>query len=217
MKNDILYLKELTSPEVTTMMLLGVLSDYEHPQKKIHSLSRKGLLQPLKQGVYLVSHAVGLRPYSKEILANLIYGPSYISLETALSNYGFIPERVAVTTSVCLGRGKSFSTSVGEFQYGHIKEELYPLGVQLKEVFKGAFCQYATPEKALLDFIYLKEAKGEFKNQKEFFNYILESYRLDMKAIESQVSLKKMQTFAEPYPFRHVQWFANELTRKLLK
>lgn len=72
-------------------------------------------------------------------------------------------------------------------------------------------------KKPLLDFIYLKEAKGEFKNQKEFFNYILASYRLDMKAIESQVSLKKMQAFAEPYPYRHVQWFANELTRKLLK
>lgn len=217
MKNEVFYLKELKAPEVTTTMLLGVLSDYGSPQKKINDLSKKGLIHPIKQGVYLVSNELGLRPYSKEILAQLIYGPSYISLETALSNYGFIPERVTTTTSVCLGRGRSFSTPVGEFEFHHIKEELYSLGVQLKEVFKGSFCQYATAEKALLDFIYLKEIKGEFKNQKDYFNYILDSYRLDQKAIEGEVSLKKLQTLAEQYPFQHVQWFANELTRNLIK
>lgn len=217
MKNDVLYLKELKVPEVTTTMLLGVLSDYESPQKKINHLSKKGLIKAIKQGVYLVNADLGLRPYSKEILANLIYGPSYVSLETALSNFGFIPERVTTTTSICLGRGKSFTTPVGEFEYHHIKEELYPLGVQLKEVFKGVFCQYATPEKALLDFIYIKETKGEFRNQKDYFNYILDSYRLDLENIESEVSLKKIQAIARHYPFQHVQWFANELTRKLIK
>lgn len=217
MKNEVFYLKELAIPEVTTTMLLGVFSDYKNPQKKIYDLSQKGLICPIKQGVYLVTNDLGLRPYSKEILAQLIYGPSYISLETALSNYGYIPERVTTTTSVCLGRGKSFSTPVGEFEFHHIKEELYSLGVQLKEVFKGSFCQYATPEKALLDFLYLKETKGEFKNSKDYFNYILDSYRLDLDTIEGDISLKKLQSFAEKYPFQHVKWFANELTRKLIK
>lgn len=217
MKPELTYLKKLKAPEVTTSMLIGALSDYEDVRGKISSLSKKGLIKPIKQGVYLVSSDLGLRPYSKEILAQLIYGPSYISLETALSHYGFIPERVTATTSICMGRGKSFSTPVGEFEYHNIKESLYPLGVQLKEVFKGSFCQYATPEKALLDFIHIKETKGEFKNQKDYFKYILDSYRLDLKAIESEVSLKKLQSFAEQYPFQHVQWFANELTRKLVK
>lgn len=196
---------------------MGVFSDYEDVRGKINSLSKKGLIKPIKQGVYLLSHDLGLRPYSKEILANLIYGPSYISLETALSNYGFIPERVTTTTSICMGRGKSFSTPVGQFEYHHIKESLYSMGVQLKEVSKDTFCQYATPEKALLDFIYIKETKGEFKNQKDYLNYILDSYRLDLKTIESVVSLKKMQSFAERYPFQHVHWFADELTRKLIR
>lgn len=217
MKNELSYLKKLKSPEITTSMLMGTLSDYEDVRGKISSLSKKGLIKSVKQGVYIISNDLGFRPYSKEILANLIYGPSYISLETALSNYGFIPEGVAITTSICFGRGKSFSTSVGTFEYHHIKESLYPLGVQLKEVFRGAFCQHATPEKALLDFIHIKEKKGEFKNQKDYFNYILDSYRLDLNAIENEVSLKKLQSFAERYPFQHVHWFANELTRSLMK
>lgn len=217
MKSELSYLKKLTSPEITTTMLIGALSNYRDARGKINSLSKKGLIKPIKQGVYLISSDLGLRPYSKEILANLIYGPSYISLETALSSYGFIPERVTASTSICMGRGKTFSTPVGEFEYHHIKDSLYSMGVQLKEVFKGAFCQYATPEKALLDFIHIKETKGDFKNQKDYFDYILSSYRLDVQAIENEVSLKKLQSFAEKYPFQHVNWFANELTRRLVK
>lgn len=218
METELTYLRKFKTPEITTSMLIGVLSGYyEDVRGKISSMSKKGLIKPIKQGVYLINSEFGLRPYSKEILAQLIYGPSYISLESALSSYGFVPERVNATTSICLGRGKSFSTQVGEFEYHKIKESIYPLGIKLKEVFKGAFCQYATPEKALLDFIHIKEKKGEFKNQKDYFKYILDSYRLDLKAIEDEVSLKKLQSFAECYPFQHVQWFANELTRKLIK
>jgi phage terminase large subunit-like protein len=216
MKNELSYLKKLKMPEVTTSMLIGALSDYEDVRGKINSLNKKGLIKPIKQGVYLINNELGLRPYSKEILANLIYGPSYISLETALSNYGFIPERVTSTTSVCFGRGKKFSTPVGQFDYHHIKSSLYSMGVSLKEISNGAFCLYATPEKALLDFIHIKESKKEFKNQKDYFKYILESYRLDLMTIEDEISLK-LQSLSEMYPFQHTHWFANELTRKLLK
>lgn len=218
MKNELFYLKKLRIPEVTTTMLMGVLSDYVDVRGKISSLSKKGLIKPIKQGVYLIdSELFGLRPYSKEILANLIYGPSYISLETALSNYGFIPERVTTTTSISFGRGKTFSTPVGQFEYHHIKNAIYSLGITLKEVYKGAFCLYATPEKALLDFIHIKETKKEFKNQKDYFNYILESYRLDLIAIENEISLRTLQSLAEKYPFQYTHWFVNELTRKLVK
>jgi len=217
MKNDLFYLKKLKMPEVTTTMLIGALSDYEDVRGKINSMNKKGLIKPIKQGVYLINNELALRPYSKEILANLIYGPSYISLETALSSYGFIPERVTGTTSVCFGRGKKFSTPVGQFEYHHIKSSLYSMGVTIKEISKGAFCLYATPEKALLDFIHIKESKNEFKNQKDYFKYILESYRLDLMTIEDEISLRKLQSLAEMYPFQHIHWFANELTRKLVK
>lgn len=216
-KNEIAYLNQLKGPEVTTSMLMGVLSQYQDTRGKISSLCKKGLIKSIKQGVYLLSEDLGFRPYSKEILANLIYGPSYISLETALANYGFIPERVEATTSICLGRGKSFSTPVGDFEYHNIKKSIYPFGVGLKEVFEGFFCQYAMPEKALLDFVHIKENKGIFKNQEEYFDFICDSYRLDLNAIENAVSLKKLQEFSTLYPFLHVHWFANELTRKLIK
>lgn len=217
MENEQLCLRKLKNPEVTTTMLMGAFSGYKDVRGKINNLSEKGLIKPIKQGVYLISSDLGLRPFSKEVFANLIYGPSYVSLETAVSNYGFIPEKVTTITSICFGRGKLFSTPIGDFEYHHIKESLYPLGVQLKEVLNGVFCQYATPEKALLDFIHIRETKGEFKNQKDYFNYILDSYRLDLNAIEQELSLKKFLSYAEKYPFQQVHWFANELTRRIIK
>lgn len=217
MKKEWLDLKNLNSTEITTSMLLGTFNHFKDARGKIHNLSKSQILQPIKQGVYIINSEFGERPYSKEILANLIYGPSYISLQTALSAYGFIPEQVSTTFSVCFGRGKSFSTPVGEFEFLHIKKEIYPLGVQLKEVYKNAFCLYATPEKALLDFLYLKEKKAEFKKQKEYFEYLVDSYRFDLQAIEDQISIKKLQDFADQYRHVHIQWFVNELAKRLLK
>lgn len=217
MKNELHALKKLQGPEITTRMLLGVLSNYVDARGKINALSKKKLIEPIKQGVYLLSEDISTRPFSKDILANIIYGPSYVSLETALSFYGFIPEQVLSITSICFGRGKNFSTPVGEFKYHHIKSSIYPLGVQIKEVFQQAYCLYASPEKALLDFIHIKESKGEFKNQKDFFDYIVDSYRLDLQAIERNITLKKMQIFAEQYSFNPVRWFSNELITRLIK
>jgi hypothetical protein len=217
MKTTIISLIKMKSPEITTKMLIGLLSDYSDPRKKINALTKKGIIKSVKQGVYVIDEDLGLRPYSKEILANLIYGPSYISLETALSSYGFIPERVTAITSICFGRGKSFSTPVGDFNYHHIKESIYPCGVQMKEVYQGAYCQYAAPEKALLDFLYIKVSKGAFKNQKEYFKYLIDSYRFDLQTIAEKVSLRKLQDYAEHYPFQNIRWFADELTRTLIK
>lgn len=217
MENEFTFLKQIKSPEITTTMLMGMLTNYSDPRKKINALANKGLLKSLKQGVYLVTDELGLRPYSKEILANLIYGPSYISLETALSFYGFIPERVTLTTSICFGRGKSFSTPVGDFEYHHVKDSIYPHGVQLKEVFEGAFCQFASPEKAILDFLYIRETKGGFKKPREYFEYILDSYRFDLQSIAKTVQLRKIQDFSSLYSFQTLRWFVDELTRRLIK
>ncbi len=217
MKDQISLINRIKAPELTTAMLLGILSEYRDPRKKINSLVRNGVIKPVKQGVYIASDKLGLRPFSKEIIANLIYGPSYISLETALSYYGIIPEKVTATTSVCLGRGKLFTTEIGRFQYHHLKDAIYSCGVQLKEIYKDAYCQYACPEKAILDFLYLRETKGTFRQAKEYFEYILDSYRLDLKTIEKLISAKKLKTLSKLYTNQNIHWVVDELIGKSRK
>jgi hypothetical protein len=86
--------------------------------------------------------------------ANQIYSPSYISLHTALAFYGMIPEAVVQIVSVTSLKTASFSNSIGEYSYHSVKENLM-FGYELKPMANNRTIQFATPEKALLDLLYL--------------------------------------------------------------
>jgi len=62
----------------------------------------------VKKGLYIFGPKIAIRPYSKEVLANLIYRPSALSFEYALSLYGMIPERLEVISSLTPQRDMSF-------------------------------------------------------------------------------------------------------------
>jgi hypothetical protein len=211
----LIFTKNIKNPELSTSMLLGLLSQYKDPRKQLHTLVKKKWVKPVKQGIYILNESFGLRPYSTEVIANMIYGPSYISLEMALSSYGLIPERVETITSVCYGNSRSFDTDLGLFEFAHIKSELYPLGVTVREIFENTFCQFATPEKALTDFIYLRERVQGFESPETYFLYLQESYRFDLHSISQQISKKKLLDLARMYQSKRVDWFASELGRRL--
>jgi len=202
-------------PEVTTEMLTGVLVKYRNPQKKIHDLTRQGRLIAVKRGVFLISESMRSRPYSKDVLANLIYGPSYISLESALSDYGLIPERVERVTSVCLGRNKVFETPVGGFDYYRVSKGVYPFGIQLKPVDEKASALYASPEKALFDFLYLREKSESFSISHEYFHYVIDSYRLDLIQIKEIMNPKILSEWSKHYRLKRIHWFVDELIKEV--
>jgi hypothetical protein len=87
-------------------------------------------------------------------LAQRIHGPSYVSLETALSHHGWIPEAVHAITSVALGRARTFDTSLGLFSFTPVPQRRFLSGVRrVSEEGGGAFF-LATPLKALADHVY---------------------------------------------------------------
>ena len=96
-------------------MLLDVLEGYARPRDKITQWLNRGIIVRIKKGLYVFGESLRRKPYSRELLANLIYGPSYLSLEWALQYYGLIPERVEALTSVTTGRSRKFSTPAGLF------------------------------------------------------------------------------------------------------
>lgn len=77
--------------EFDYQILLNSLRGYAHPRKKITALLRKGEIIRVKKGLYIFGAQHRRSPYCRELLANLIYGPSCISLEYALHYYGLIP------------------------------------------------------------------------------------------------------------------------------
>jgi len=115
--------------------------------------TRQGKLVPLRRGVYLLPAAYRKHDPCVEYLANLLVTPSYVSLERALALHGLIPERVPLIQSVTPRRPGLFRTAVGDFSYRHVKKEWF-FGYRETAV-AGGTALVASPEKALLDLVYL--------------------------------------------------------------
>ena len=130
--------------------LTSVLSRYANIRGKIHRLLAGGEIIRIKKGLYTFPAGSRRYPLNPVLLANRVYGPSYVSGDYALSYYGLIPERVEEVTSVTVGRSRLFRTPVGRFSYALRFGHDYPIGVNLLETPEGnAFI--AAPEKALYD------------------------------------------------------------------
>jgi len=111
----------------------------------------EGLLMPIKKGMYVVSPDITGIPISLPLLANLLYGPSYVSMDYALSYYGIIPERVIEVTSMTTKRGKVYDLPIGRFSYTHSQSQLYSIGINRIENPDQTGYLMASPEKALCD------------------------------------------------------------------
>ncbi len=109
--------------------LMDCLHGYAKPRDKTRAMLKAGEIVRVKKGIYVFGERYRRGPWSREILANLIYGPSYISLDYALSYYGVIPERVVVVTSVTLSRSRQFETPVGLFTYRSLSRRKYSIGI----------------------------------------------------------------------------------------
>jgi predicted transcriptional regulator of viral defense system len=120
--------------------------------RRLVEWQEKGYIRKLRNRYYHFSD----QPVDELFLffaANTIYRPSYVSLESALSRYGFIPEGVFQITSCTTLKTNAFNTTAGHFSYRRIRPSLY-FGYQLEQ-WNGHRIAMACPEKALIDYLYL--------------------------------------------------------------
>lgn len=115
--------------------------------------TRKGYLIRLRRGVYAFAEYKG-SPEMATYFAGRMYRPSYISLHSALSFYGLIPESVIQITSVTSLKTALFKNDFGEYSYKSVREDLM-FGYLPRQLADGRTTAYATREKALLDLLYL--------------------------------------------------------------
>ena len=155
--------------------LKAALEDYRFPRDRVTKLLQKGLIVRVKKGIYVFSELMGRGPYSREILANMIYGPSYISMEYALAYYQLIPEWVDVVTSVTTQKNKKFHTPVGDFTYRHLQRCYYAMGMGITKIEERQYL-IAIPEKALIDKLYFETKLGSEQDIRE---YLFNDLRLD--------------------------------------
>lgn len=170
--------KIISREEFDYQVLITCLKEYSRPRDKITDLLREGQIIRVKKGLYIFGPDYRRRPYSREILANLIYGPSYISLEYALSYHGLIPERVEALTSVTTGRTRTFTTPAGVFRYHMIPLPAFQTGMTRVELDDGGAFLIATPEKALVDKICI-DRSSDIRTLKGLEVYLFQDLRMD--------------------------------------
>ena len=196
MKN---ILKLIETPYIDAQTLLNLLSDYKKPREAILRMVKNEELIRLKNGFYLISEKIthgSTKIIPFEQVANLLYGPSYVSMEWALSFYGMIPERVHTVTSMTLGRNKEYHTPVGDFSYFTLSSESYSIGITQKKSpdFVGGFL-IASPEKALADMVF-KTCKNLDKDQLK--DELLESKRIDRECFH-ELNKDLLEEIAKSY------------------
>jgi len=170
--------KAIPYEEVDIATLRQALSHYASCDDKIGDMVHRGELIRVRKGLYIIAPEYRQSPLSLEILANILYGPSYISLEYALSIYGIIPERATELTSVCLGRSRVFPTKVGNFSYCSIKKAAYTEGYDLTALPDGRNYLMATREKALVDIVENRR-NIVIRSKKQMETRLLEDLRMD--------------------------------------
>ncbi len=184
-------LKYLKATSFTHATLLSHLSEYKNPNDEIKQMLKHGELIQVKQSLYIRGDSYHDKTASKEHLANLIYDPSYISLDYALSFYGLIPKKVYEITSVTTEMAKEYNTPLGTFTYIKSPITIYPIGINTVENEDGISYMIASPEKALCDKVLFTKSLG-ITSIKAMTAYIKDDLKIDLDVLQ-KLDLKIIQ------------------------
>ena len=122
---------------------------------KLSRLVAQGVLLRLKKGFYCLAPDYSDKLIELGVISNSLYGPSYVSFDSALSLYGLIPERVYETMSAVIKHGATYQTPFGTFGYYQVPESVFGIGVRSEKTANGTYLM-ANPTKALCDTLFLK-------------------------------------------------------------
>ena len=180
-------------------------ANYTDINGKIKREIDKGEIIPLVRGLYETDKNV-----SRLYLSSYIYGPSYISFDTALSYYGMIPEAVYIYTSATFNKRKTkrYTNFFGTFQYRDIPKEVYPFGIKTKEE-NGYVYYIGTREKALCDKLYIMPPIDNLKELKEM---LFEDLRIEPQTID-ELNSEDIFFFSERYHSKNLDLLAKFIRR----
>ncbi len=192
--------------------VIDSLKDYKKPRDVINGLLKKGDLIRVKKGLYVFGDNWCREPYCKELLANLIYGPSVISCEYVLSNYGLIPEQAKTLTSITTGRSRKFETPLGNFSYKQLSNERFGFGLEIHEAGNSKYFT-ANPIKALADKIWF-DKRFKPTSLKSYSSYLFDDLRIDEEILKNYIDLIFLEQLVKVYSARKINWLAEFLIKE---
>lgn len=181
------------------------LAGFDAPRNKLAALSRSGEIIRVKKGLYVASEAA----IDRWVLAGLIYGPSYVSLEAALSHHGLIPEWVDEVTCISTKRPRLFKTPMGRFSYRTVSARVFLSGVALIKAEGGSYL-LASPEKALCDRVALVRS---LQAQRDVPALLADELRVDVENL-AEFDAELVKEIARRYRRASVTALANWLAKQ---
>ena len=191
-------IEQFAEQPITRQILLSILKKYKRPYDKVNELVKQGKLTLVRRGVYIPGPKTSTKKPEPFLLANHLMGPSYISLESALSHWGLIPEKVFEITSVTTKKTEVYKTPVGRFSYTKIALPYYAFGLTQLELTPKQHVLIATPEKALSDKI-ITTSGLLLRSTKQTKEILMDDLRIEREALRD-LNTKKMETWVKSAP-----------------
>lgn len=194
-RND---LREYAEEPLTRQLIMDLLRGYKRPNDKINELVKKGALTAIKRGIYIAGPKMDILKPAPFLVANHLWGPSYVSLETALSYWGLIPERVYEISSVTTKTTKTYKTAAGRFSYFHASLPYYAFGIQSVSLTPRQVALIASPEKALCDKIVM--TSGIFlRSSRQVREFLIDDLRIEEEALR-KLNIKDISSWIRDAP-----------------
>lgn len=156
-------------------------------RSNLYQWQQAGYIVSLRQGWYAFADYLQQPDYAR-YFAGKMCAPSYISLHAALSFYGMIPEAVVEITSVTTQKTCRYENPFGQYSYQTVRPHLF-WGFEPKTMRDGKQYMMATPEKAIIDLLYLYPQYSSVEDMREL--------RLDEDWMHDELNLARLKEFAE--------------------
>ena len=163
----------------------------------------------IRRGLYCLAAKYLRHKVDPFVLAQRIYGPSYISLETGLSCHGWIPEAVYTVTSTSLNRSRDFDTPIGRFSFTSVPQKTFYTQVHRVEEDSGSFL-LASPLKALADYVYVHKCDWDSARP------VIKSLRVDESSLAT-VGASSFDELSRNYSSQRVRRFLKGLRKDMIR
>jgi predicted transcriptional regulator of viral defense system len=164
----------------------------------------------LKPGLYCLAREFRRQEPHPFTIAGMLYPPSYVSLETALSYHGLIPEAVYQVASVSNRRTQRFQTPFGSFVYLRVPSRPLMAGVISTEVQKKTWAYIATPLRAIADLIYIR--KIDWKTHR--ISFLVDSMRIEEDDLR-KIDMSYLQEIVQSLCSHRVRNYLKHLAKEL--
>ncbi|QTE22299.1 type IV toxin-antitoxin system AbiEi family antitoxin domain-containing protein [Polaribacter cellanae] len=191
-------IKKYAETPISRHLVLESLSEYKSPNDKISELIKNEELISIRRGLYIAGPETDLPTPEPFLIANHLRGPSYVSLESALSYWNIIPERAYEISSVTIKSSKLYKTPVGRFSYKQLKTPYYSYGIKNVQYSPKQTILIASPEKALCDKIVLTP-KINLRSVKQTQEFLMEDLRIDSDVLNT-LNTKIIELWIENAP-----------------